>query len=378
MPAKKRTRPAPKPATKKPAAKRELTQAPKPRPTQLELLERLSNAVAVSGDEGAVRKIVLEALDGHVDEVHVDALGNVLATKKGRGRFRLMLAAHMDEVGFMVTSAESDGTFRVESVGGVDERHWLGKAVWVGRERTPGMIGAKPIHLLKGNERTTPVKVDALRLDVGASNREAAGQSVRVGDRGTFATPFAALGPVVRGKALDDRLGVAILIELLQGERVDVELVAAFTVQEEVGLRGARVAGYALQPDAAIALDCTPANDLPAWDGSENVSYNTKLGQGPAIYLADRQTISDQALVRHLTRTAEAAGIPFQIRQPGGGGTDAGAIQLAKKGVAVASISVPGRYTHTAAGLASVDDWRNCVRLVRAALEKLTSRTLKR
>jgi len=378
-------RPAPKvargrkgPAPAQPAAAPKVSAAPAVQSAQLELLESLSNAVAVSGDEGAVRKIVLAAIENYADEVQVDSLGNVIATMNGRGHLRVMVAAHMDEVGFMITAVESDGTCRFDLVGSLDDRQLLGKAVWIGKNRVPGVIGAKPIHLTKANERYNVVKTDSMRIDLGAASKDAALSLVKVGDRGTFATPFSNLGPALRGKALDNRLGCATLVELLRAGPYEADLIAAFTVQEEVGLRGARVAGYAADPDVAVALDCAPANDLPAWDGSENVTYNTRLGQGPAIYLSDRNTISDQALVNHLTRTAESARIPYQFRQPGGGGTDAGAIQLAKKGVPSVSVSVPGRYIHTAAALVSTEDWRNTVRLMQAALAGLTPKALKR
>jgi endoglucanase len=160
----------------------------------------------------------------------------------------------------------------------------------------------------------------------------------------------------------------------------NIDLLAAFTVQEEVGLRGARVAAYTLNPDLAMALDSTPANDLPAWNSGgryvdpadgENARYNTRLGQGPAIYVADSATLSDPRLIRHLAETAEAYGIPYQIRQPGGGGTDAGAIHKQRLGIPTVSVSVPGRYAHTAALLCRLDDWKNTLALVHAALTRL-------
>jgi len=218
--------------------------------------------------------------------------------------------------------------------------------------------------------------LDALRIDVGAEN----GKKVKVGDRATFATTFSRIGPSIRAKALDDRLGVAILIELLKQPLPNLELLVAFTVQEEVGLRGARVAAYTLNPDLAFVLDCTPARDLPAWESggyhieageSENARYNTRLGAGPAIYIADSATLSDPRLVRHLIETAEALKIPFQIRQPGGGGTDAGAIHRQRAGVPTVSLSVPGRYLHTAAAIARLDDWKNTLALIHAALFRL-------
>jgi tetrahedral aminopeptidase len=311
-------------------------------------------------------------------EVRVDALGNLLAVHPGEGggRLKVMLAAHMDEVGLMVIDDDGEGIFRFDTVGGVDARQLAGKPVWVGRQHIPGVIGAKPVHLTSADERKRALSLDTLRIDIGPDNAK----KVKIGDRATFATSFTRLGPSLRAKALDDRIGVATLIELLRHAPPNIDLLAAFTVQEEVGLRGAHVAAYALEPDLAIVLDCTPANDLPAWtaggqhsdpaDG-ENTRYNTRLGGGPAIYVADNYTLSDPRLVRHLVETAEAAGIPYQIRQPGGGGTDAGAIHKQRMGIPSVSISVPGRYAHTAAMLARLEDWRNTLSLVHTALVRL-------
>ncbi|MBI4772150.1 MAG: M20/M25/M40 family metallo-hydrolase [Chloroflexi bacterium] len=177
---------------------------------------------------------------------------------------------------------------------------------------------------------------------------------------------------------MDDRLGCATLIELLRGGPYRFDLHAAFTVQEEVGLRGAKVAGYTVEPLCAFVLDCTPANDLPDSRDRENTQYNTRLGHGPAIYIADRSTISDQRLVRYLQQTAESAGIPYQFRQPGGGGTDAGAIHLTRGGVPSVSVSVPGRYLHTPAAMVRAEDWRNTVKLMRLALENFNPKVLRR
>lgn len=350
---------------------------------ELELLRELSNALAVSGDEGAVRRILLDALRAHVDEVKVDALGNVLAVKRsrrnGKRAERVLVAAHMDEVGFMVTGHDADGSLRFGLVGSIDERVLLGKPVIVGSERRPGVIGAAAVHLLSADKRTAVVKAAQMRVDLGADSAEAAKRLVKVGDRGSFAAEFAALGPSLRGKALDNRLGCATLVELLRAPAAySFDLHAAFTVQEEVGLRGARVAGYAVDPACAFVLDCTPARDLPDSGGRENTQYNARLGCGPAIYISDKGTISNDRLVRHLQRTAEAAGLPYQFRQPGAGGTDAGAIHLARGGVPSVSVSTPGRYLHTPAALARAEDWRNTVKLMRLALEQWTPQVLKR
>lgn len=336
------------------------------------LLEKLCNAVGVSGDEGAVRKIVLEEVKPHADQVKVDALGNVLATKKGtkRNRLMVMLAAHMDEVGFMITYDDSKGIFRFDTVGGIDARQLVGKPVWVGKDKIPGVIGAKPIHLTTASERQKSISADTLRIDVG----EKKASKVKVGDRVTFATEYQRLGPSIRAKAIDDRIGVLNLIELVKNAPPNIDLLAAFTVQEEVGLRGAQVAAYTFDPDLALVLDSTPAYDLPSWDGEENTRYNTRLDHGPALYVADRATLSDPRLIRHFVKTAETQGIPYQIRQPGGGGTDAGAIHKQRAGIPSLSISVPGRYLHTAASLIRVNDWKNTLNLLHAALSDLKPR----
>lgn len=336
--------------------------------TQLKLLEKLCNVIAVSGDEGEVRKIVLEEIKPYADAVRVDALGNVLATKNGRGRkrARVMLDAHMDEVGFIIVADDGEGIYRFENVGGIDVRHLLGKQVLVGKNRTPGVIGGKPVHLMDDDERKRKVPLDSLRIDIGLTGK------ANVGDRAGFATKFKRVGPSILSKSIDDRIGVATVIELLKHAPSNVDVCAAFTVQEEIGLRGAKVAAQYFNPDLAIAIDSTPANDLPMHDDSENMSYNTQLGFGPAIYIADGSTLHDPRLVRFLAETAEAEKIPFQFRQPGGGGTNSGAIQRALAGIPTVSISVPHRYTHSPVSISRVDDWKNTVNLLHAALKRIT------
>ena len=341
--------------------------------TQLELLEKLTNAVAPSGDEGAVRKLVRAEVEDLADEIKTDMMGNLLVTKRGTGknRLRVMLAAHMDEVGFMLVHKEKEGIFRFETLGGIDPRQAVGKPVWVGREKTPGVIGAAPVHLLSAEERKRKVSLKSLRIDVGLDDA-----NLKAGDRGAFATKFMRMGESLRAKALDDRLGVAILIELLRHAPPNLDLLAAFTVQEELGLRGAKTAAHALNPDLALAVDSTPAYDFPRHDGEENIRYNTKLGAGPALYTMDGRTISDPRLIRWLSESGDAQGIPYQYRQPGRGGTDAGSIHLSRAGIPAASISVPGRYAHTALGLCRISDWENTLNLLHAALHNLTPKML--
>jgi tetrahedral aminopeptidase len=341
---------------------------------QLKLLEKLCNVIAVSGDEAEVRKIVLEEIKPYVDEVRVDALGSVLATRCGQGRSRprVMLDAHMDEVGFMIVADDGDGIYRFVTVGGIDARHLLGKQVLVGKERTPAVIGGKPVHLMKADERKHKVSVDSMRIDLGLSGK------ANVGDRAGFATKFRRVGPSILSKAIDDRIGVATLIELLKHAPPNVDVCAAFSVQEEIGLRGAKVAAQYFNPDLAIAIDSTPARDLPAHDGSENTIYNTRLGSGPAIYTMDGSTLHDPRLVRFLQSTAEAEKIPYQLRQPGGGGTDSGAIQRSLAGIPTVSVSVPHRYTHSPVSISRIEDWKNTLNLLHAALKRITPELLAR
>jgi endoglucanase len=341
---------------------------------QIKLLEKLCNAMSVSGDEGEVRRIVLEEVKPYADEVKVDALGSVLVRKKGAGRkpLRVLLDAHMDEVGFMIVKDDSDGFYEFRTVGSIDARHLVGKQVIVGKDHTPGVIGAKPIHLTDASERSHTVDVESMRIDLGPEGK------AKAGDRTTFATKFKRVGPSIMSKSIDDRIGVAILIELLKNAPDTIELCLAFSVQEEIGLRGATVAGYFFEPDLAIAIDSTPARDLPDYEGRENYTYNTKLGLGPAIYPAHPPVISDPRLVKFLADMGTKHKIPYQFRQPGGGGTDAGAIQQVRSGVPVVSVSVPHRYTHSPISVSRVDDWKNTLNLLHVALQEMTPALLKR
>jgi tetrahedral aminopeptidase len=340
---------------------------------RVDLLKRLSEASGVSGDEGAIRAIILEYIQPAVEEARTDALGNLLVRCRVRGKpsLRIMLAAHMDEVGLMVVRATSEGLLKFEPVGGVNTAALLATQVHVGKNRVPGVIGSKPVHLAEKDEADRPVKPDAMTIDIGAKDKASALEKVKIGDRVMFATTFHSARGVLRGKALDNRIGVATLIELALDPPPGIELVIAFTVQEEIGLRGAKVAAHALAPKMAIILDTTPALDMPMWDASENAVYNSRLGAGPAIYLADRGTLYDSHLINTLADVARAKSIPFQFRQPGGGGTDAGSIHLAREGIPCAAVSVPCRSLHAPCSTARLEDWLGYISLIRAGLTRL-------
>lgn len=338
------------------------------------LMKKLSEACGVSGDEGEVRKIIVEAIKDHVDDYRTDALGNLLAVKRGGDdSFRVMVAAHMDEVGLMVVHIEDGGWLRFRPVNGIDRRLLPAKVVWVGQDKVPGIIGVKPIHLLTQEEQKQVLAVENLAIDIGADSKEAAEKRVKVGDYATFATRFAELtdggaGGIVKGKAFDDRVGCAVLIELLK-QSYPFTLHAAFTVQEELGLRGAKVAAFSIEPHAAFVLEGTIADDLPK---EKDVSPTTTLGGGPAISIVDRRAFADRRLVRLLVETAEANDIPYQFKQPGIGGTDAGSIHLTGEGVPTAVASVPCRYIHSPVALTSQRDFDYTVTLMTKALPELS------
>lgn len=344
-----------------------------------ELLQQLTEAVGVSGDEKEVRRLIRDLIVDHVDEWDVDAMGNLLATKRGTGEsnLRVLVDAHMDEVGLMITDIDSQGMLRFDTAGGFDPRSLLGKVVQVGPSKMPGIIGARAVHLLKSGDYNKVVQVDAMRVDIGAKNKDAAAGKVSVGDFAAFVTPYQELegGRTAIGKAFDNRAGCAALVELLRGERYPFDLIAAFTVQEEVGLRGAGVAAYKAKADAALVLECTPAYDMP---NQNDVSPNVALGKGVSIYVMDRGTIQDPRLVAHLMHTAAAHDIPYQVRQPGGGGTNTAAIQRVNGGIPAATIAVPGRYAHTPVMMISLDDYAHLVQLADAALRHLTQDIIRR
>jgi endoglucanase len=341
------------------------------------LLKKLTEAVGVSGAEKEVRLLIRDLIASHVDEWHADSMGNLIALKKGTGEvdLRVLVDAHMDEVGLLITNIANDGTLEFEGAGGFDDRALLSKVVQVGEKKVTGVIGARPIHLLKATQRNSVVKMDAMRIDIGAKSKESAGGRVKIGDRAAFVTEYEELGTMAIGKAFDNRAGCAALIELLQGDPYPFDLYAAFTVQEEVGLRGAKVAAYSVNPDVAFVLESTPAYDLPT---EMDTSPNVALGKGASIYVMDRVTIQDPRLVSHIMQTAVANDIPYQIRRPGGGGTNTSAIQQSHGGIPAATIAVPGRYAHTPSMMISLEDYANVVKLAELALRSLTPDLIKR
>jgi endoglucanase len=338
------------------------------------ILKELSEAVGVSGSEDAVRKIVLREIENHVTNIHINALGGVMAVKPGTGsnRKRVMIAAHMDEIGFMVRGFDGDGLIRFSAIGGIDERILPGLRVRIGDVN--GVIIWTPIHL---NRDQNVVKLSNLRIDIGASSKDEAAGKVKQGDRIAFDSKYMELeGGMLRGKSFDDRVGCSLLVDVLQSEAAyPVDVLAAFTVQEEIGLRGAKVAAQTLNPDIAFVLEGTTAHDLPNPladpDDTLGVNPTCRVQGGPALSVMDRSMIVHPRLLRFLRETADAEGIPYQLKSQLGGGTDGGAIHMANAGVPSAVISMPCRYIHSPTAYLHRDDYNNGLRLIKAALNKI-------
>jgi endoglucanase len=332
------------------------------------LLKKLTETPGVPGYEDRIREVVLEELKPLVDETWVDRLGNIIGHRKGEGP-RVMVAAHMDEIGFIVSHIDEKGFLRFALMGGFDPRVLIAQRVIIhGREDVRGVIGTKPIHILDEEERKKALQVKDLHIDT-ALPREEVIKRVSVGDTVTLEGEFTELNEKAYcAKAFDDRIGIYIIIEALKRlkkHKADIYVVA--TTQEEVGLRGAIASSYAVEPDIGIAVDITIAADVP---GSKDHESVTRLGEGAAIKIMDTISISDKRIVNFLKGIAEERKIKYQMEILPRGGTDAGAMQRSRGGVHVATISIPTRYAHSVVEVISRDDIENSIRLLCAFLEE--------
>ena len=339
----------------------------------ISLLERLSNAIAPSGYEGEVVGIIREELADMVDEIHIDEFGNVLAFLKGSDP-RILLDAHTDEVSFLITHIEGNGVLRFYTLGSIDPRVAYGQRVVLKGEKglVRGFIGAKAPHLLKKEELQKVPDYSELFIDIGAeSKEEALSMGIKPGTVGTFDSKFVRLTENrIMGKAFDDRVGVFVIISVLKMLKdSDVNVVAAFSTQEEVGLRGARLTAWKSDAKYGLALECTAASDVP---GTPEHLYSTSLGKGPAITIADRSVIAHPKIVRLLIETAEENDIPYQFKSVVAGGTDAGVISLTKGGIPSGVVSVPARYIHGPAAIADLRDIENTISLVYHFVKKIS------
>lgn len=327
-------------------------------------LKALSNLYGVSGDEGAIRSFLKKELAPLSLEIWTDGMGNLYAHKPGNGP-RIMCCAHMDEVGMLVRKIEDDGRLRYDQAG-LDPRVVVSKRVAVGKDRIPGVIGCKAIHLQSEDEFKSTFPHKELTIDIGAKDKADAEKKVKIGDYVAFTTEFSLFGDgLMKGKALDDRIGCAEVAELLKND-YDCDFFGVFTVQEEAGLRGAQAAVYNVKPALCLVLEGTTANDMPEVPAHKRV---TQVGFGPAISFIDRTTLVRAPMFEALKQTAAAAGIPWQLRQGATGGTDGGVIHKALSGCFSGGISVPCRYIHSPVSVASVSDFENAYRLADAFLK---------
>jgi putative aminopeptidase FrvX len=341
-----------------------------------DLLQKFSDADGMSGYEENVAALLRHEMEPLVDEVRTDAMGSVIGTRKGDGP-AVMVAAHIDEIGLAVSHIDDDGFLRFVSVGGFFDQILLGQRVRIhtrGGETLTGAVGSRPVHLMDAEERKKMVKIKDMFIDIGATSAaDAAGMGVEVGTWVTIDRRFARLGnDFVTGKALDNRAGVAMMVsalERLKGRPVKATVYAVGTVQEEVGLKGARTSAFGLSPDVAIATDVTIPGDHPGISKSE---CHVSSGKGPSITILDaggRGVIAPRPVVRWLRETAERASIPHQLHVGDGGNTDATAINITRAGIPCSVISCPARYIHSPVEVLSLRDLENGAALIAAAIE---------
>ena len=333
-------------------------------------LKRLTEAFGPSGCEGEVRALLREEAQKLCGDVSVDRAGNLVCFRRGKDPTKpgVLVAAHMDEIGFMVTGHTEDGLLRFKPVGGVDPRVAVSKWVVLGRERLPGVIGALAIHLQTPADREKVLDYDQLFIDIGAADAKEAEKLCPVGTYAVFDTPFAEFGEgLVSARALDDRVGCWSLLKVLQSDYAG-DLCCVFVTQEEVGLRGSRAAAFTAQPDIALVLEGTSANDLGNIKAREQVCVP---GQGVAVSFMDLASIADRELYQRMLFIAREEGIPHQVKRGITGGNDAASFQRTGRGARTCVLSVPCRYIHSGVSVASLKDIQAQADLACAFLKSL-------
>lgn len=328
----------------------------------LNLVKELCAASGPSSYEEEIRALIRAKAEPYADSIRMDALGNLIVFKKGKKATgnKLMLCAHIDEVGIIVHSVTDEGYLKFRFLGGVDRRVVLGKPVWLGPDRIPGVIGLKAYHLVSEEEEKKVPKLEDLYIDIGAKTREEAEALIEPGEFGVFSDSCVEFGHrMLKAKAIDDRVGCAVLLKLLERE-LPMDCNFVFTVQEEIGCRGAFGAAFSITPEIAVIFEGTTAADSPRMEPHKQVCWP---GKGPVLSLMDGGTVYDRELFQLLRKTAEEHDIPWQVKHYLAGGTDAQAIQRSKGGVRVAGISAAVRYLHSPSSVASIDDFENILAL---------------
>ena len=336
----------------------------------IDTVKKLCALSGASGWEDEVRDYILERALPYADETDTDAMGNLFIFRKGAAAPEkpVMVCAHMDEVGVIVTGITDEGFLRFDFAGGVDRRVVLGKRVFVGPDRIPGVIGMKAIHLTDGDERQSVPKLDSLYIDIGAESGDEARSKVELGWRGTFDDTIYEFGDgFIKAKALDDRAGCAAMLKMLEQD-LPVDTWFVFTVQEEVGCRGAAIAASRIKPGFALVMEGTTAADMGGVEKGQEICF---LGRGVVIPFMDGGTIYNHELWRFVTGIAEKNGIPWQTKERIAGGTDASAIQRRESGAKVITMSAPLRNIHSPASVGKLEDLRNMPVLGMKVLEEL-------
>ncbi|MGI6704836.1 MAG: M42 family metallopeptidase [Clostridia bacterium] len=324
-----------------------------------ELLRKLVSAYGPSGNEGPVREIIKEEIQDFVDNIQVDALGNLIAIKKGEGT-RVMVAAHMDQIGFIVTHIDEKGFLRFSNVGGISVQNSFHSKVRL-NNGVRGVIGYET-----DVDDIKKIKLDRMFIDIGASSREEAEKLVSIGDMAVYDSPLAESNGRYFSGAMDDRVGCAVQIETIKRlPKTENEIYFVFTVQEEVGTRGAKTAAFALDPEVGFALDVTLTGDTP-----KAKTMAVKLGDGPAIKVKDASVLAHPKVKELMVKTAKENGIPYQMEVLVAGGTDSGPIHLTRSGVPSGVLSIPCRYVHSDNEMVDANDVENAVRLMVKILEK--------
>ena len=341
----------------------------------VEILEELSNANGVTGREDEVRNIIKNLMNPFADEIREDKLGNLIAFKKGKADApTIMIAAHMDEVGLMIKNIKKKGFLQFTKIGGIDDRVILAQKVIVQTDKglLPGVIGSKPVHIQKEEEKKKVIDSDKLFIDIGARDKEEVEKmGVQVGDVVSFDTKFTQIGNgVVLGKAFDDRVGCTVMVETFRKlENIDCNVYAVGTIQEEVGLRGATIAAFQIEPDIGIALDSTVAGDMP---GIGEGDAPAKMGEGPVLTVADAGLIAHPKVLRLLIDSAKENKIVYQLETGIRGATDAARIALSREGVPSGVISVAARYIHSPSGIVDISDIEKAVQLTIATIKNVS------
>ena len=332
------------------------------------LLKQLTELSGVSGNEKEVRDLIIAEIKDYVDSLKIDRIGNIIAYKKGKDTSKkLMVTAHMDEVGLLVKEIDSMGLLKFTTVGGIDKRILVSKPVLVGKNKVSGVIGAKPIHLQKREEWKRALTLDELYIDIGAKTKEEAEKLVDIGDYVTFSSDYIEFGEgLVKAKALDNRVGCSLLVNLIK-EVKDISFYAVFTVMEEIGLVGAGPASYEVNPDISIVLEGTLCFDMPKLDTHLVPTY---INKGPAISLIDRTTVYNHEFRKKVVSIAEKNNIIYQYRKTSMGGNDSGKIHTTREGSITTTISVPCRYIHSPASVMSRRDYNDTYTLLKAILSE--------